>query len=608
MNKTDTTKPKYNMWQNTIYMLKITYKVCKKALFHIPVIVLFAIAGNLAELLIVPTILQKVETHAPLTELVLVIIFFASALVLTTCLQTYMSHVAEAPRITIRTAVMNMINHKRMTMSYPYMESSEAEKMCNAAHECCYSNWAAAEAIFTTMTELLKAILGFIIYMVLLCTLHPVLIFIVLITSIISFFSGKHFNEWSYRHKDEESAYITQCHYVERSSKDRKLAKDLRIFGMQPWLDDLFTQALDLIYKFNAKEKQQETIARAIDLLFTFLRNGIAYGFLITQVLETNMSAAEFLLYFTAIENFTNWINAILTQVVTLHKQSLELCRLREFLELPEHFKFEDGESLLPDTNAEYEIQLKNVSFQYPESDHYIFRNINLTLRPGEKLAIVGLNGAGKTTLVKLICGFYDPTEGEVLLNGINIKQYNRRDYYKQFSAVFQQFSILEAPIDANIAQSLFDIDETRVMDCLEKAGLLEKISTLPKGIKSHTGRLIYEDGVELSGGETQRLMLARALYKNAPILILDEPTAALDPIAENDIYMKYSEMTEGRTSLFISHRLASTRFCDRIIFLADGTIREEGTHASLMELGGNYAELFEVQSKYYKEGATDCE
>lgn len=217
---------------------------------------------------------------------------------------------------------------------------------------------------------------------------------------------------------------------------------------------------------------------------------------------------------------------------------------------------------------------------------------------------MVGLNGAGKTTLVKLICGLYDPTEGQVLLNGVDIRSYNRMDYYRLFSAVFQQFSILEAPLQENVAQTHDGLNLELVRECVQKAGLTQKVESLPKGYQTPVGRNVYEDGVELSGGETQRLMLARALYKNAPVIILDEPTAALDPIAENDIYMKYNRMTAGRTSVYISHRLASTQFCDRIILLEDGNIAEEGTHLSLMAQNGKYAQLFRIQSKYYREGS----
>ena len=246
---------------------------------------------------------------------------------------------------------------------------------------------------------------------------------------------------------------------------------------------------------------------------------------------------------------------------------------------------------------------MEDVTFRYPGAEQPLFEHFNLTIRPGEKVAVVGLNGAGKTTLVKLLCGFYDPEEGRVLLNGVDIREYNRQDYYNLLSAVYQDYSVLDVTVEENVAQTMEDIDVQRVMDCLEKAGLKDFISQLPQGLQTHVGRDVYLDGVLFSGGQTQRLMLARALYKDGPILVLDEPTAALDPIAESDIYKKYNEMTAGKTSLFISHRLASTRFCDRILYLEAGKIREEGTHEQLLGLGGAYAKLFEIQSRYYQEG-----
>lgn len=246
------------------------------------------------------------------------------------------------------------------------------------------------------------------------------------------------------------------------------------------------------------------------------------------------------------------------------------------------------------------------MSYRYPEAEKDTISSMNLLIRPGEKLAIVGLNGAGKTTLVKLICGFLDPTEGQVLLNGKDIREYNRKDYYKLFAAVFQEFSILATTIEANVAQSEESIDRERVNRCLENAGLTDMVRNLPSGLQTHLGKIIYDDGIELSGGQTQRMMLARALYKDAPILVLDEPTAALDPIAEDDIYRKYDAMTKGKLSIYISHRLASTRFCDRILFLVSGKIVEEGTHDQLIALNGGYADLFETQSQYYREEGAD--
>ncbi len=380
------------------------------------------------------------------------------------------------------------------------------------------------------------------------------------------------------------------------------LAKDVRIFGLADWLTELYDKALELYASFVHRRAAVVFWGNLADMVFAFARNGVAYFYLIRMTLEGGLSAAEFLLYFSAFSGFSSWIIGILKQVNFLQKESIELSVVREFLDWPEPFRFEGGVPI-PDLSAGCELALENVSYRYPEAAEDTIKNISLTIHPGEKLAIVGLNGAGKTTLVKLLCGLLDPTEGRVLLNGVDIRALNRREYYKLLSAVFQDFSLINITLAETVAQSVEGIDRGRVADCLDKAGLTPKLESLPGGLDTHVGREVYEDGVLFSGGETQRLMLARALYKNGPLLMLDEPTAALDPIAENDIYMKYNEMTQGKTSVFISHRLASTRFCDRILFLENGVIAQEGTHESLLAQGGGYADLFEVQSRYYREG-----
>ena len=221
---------------------------------------------------------------------------------------------------------------------------------------------------------------------------------------------------------------------------------------------------------------------------------------------------------------------------------------------------------------------------------------------------MVGLNGAGKTTCVKLLCGLYRPTGGRILINGVDMLQYRHEDYYRLFTAVFQELNFLPLSVEQNVALCApEEIDRAKLARCLQMAGMEERISRLPLGERSLMNKEVNLDAVNFSGGELQRLLLARALYKDAPVLILDEPTAALDPIAENELYQRYGQLTEEKTSLFISHRLSSTRFCDRILFLEKGAVVEEGTHDQLMEQGGRYAQLYEVQKPIITKSTRIC-
>jgi len=295
-------------------------------------------------------------------------------------------------------------------------------------------------------------------------------------------------------------------------------------------------------------------------------------------------------------------VGGIMNEWNKLHSTSLALCDFREYMDMEEQDG--TGEARAEEhLHAAPEISFEHVSFRYDGAEMDTLQDIHFTIKPGEKVALVGLNGAGKTTLVKLLCGLYLPTSGDIKINGVSVKKFYRKDYYRLFAPVFQDvrtavFSLAET-VSCKIGTGT---DLERAEKCMRLAGLGEKIDTLPNGIHTKLDKQVNEDGVELSGGEVQKLILARALYKDAPVLVLDEPTAALDPIAENQIYMQYRNMTEQKTSLFISHRLASTQFCDRILYLKEGRITEEGTHRELVTAGREYSELFEMQSCWYRE------
>ncbi len=594
-------KPKYSIWQNVCFMVQTAWKTRRRVLVMCVVIAAVQVGLNLAQLYVTPEILAKLEAGASIRELLLTIGMFSAALFLLMGMKGYLIENRLPAEVDVRLAIIRMITRKACETSYPNTRDPKVLKLKEQADAATNSNQEPAEHIWTTLTQILTNVAGFAIYLLLLSNMNFFLILVVVATSVVGFFVSKHIHEWEYRHKDEMEGLYKELNYFLEKPRQLAFAKDVRIFGLGSWLRELQNKALKMLTAFIVRREKAYIWANVVDVSMTLLRNGIAYGYLIWQTLAQDLPASEFLLYFTAVSGFSAWVTGILSEFSQLHKESLALSRIQEYLNIPEPFKFEDG--VQPPIRDGYELKLENVTFRYPGTEKNILENVNLTIHPGEKLAIVGLNGAGKTTLVKLLCGFYDPTAGRVLLNGQDIRDFNRKQYYALFSAVFQEFSILDTTIAQCVAQSVDNIDMQKVNACLEKAGLAEAVKQFPAGLETHIGRDVYLDGVLLSGGQTQRLMLARALYKDGPILVLDEPTAALDPIAENDLYRKYSEMTAGKTSVFISHRLASTRFCDRIIFVADGTIAEEGTHETLLETGGAYANLYEIQSRYYREG-----
>lgn len=602
-----TPKPKYNLWQNTGFMLRTSRKYAKSVFPLCIVLALLSAGKSVAELLIAPAILNKIELSASLGSVVFTIAAFALVLMLLSGLRSYVDTNALFGRIAVRSqGIYLSISRKYAKTSYPNLLNTDFLALGEKASAACSANSEASEAIWTTLTDLMTSCIGFIVYLALLTNLNLWLAALVAATTAVSYFASKRINEWGYLHRSEELELTKRIEYANKTATSREFAKDIRMFGLRGWLEDLWGSTMRLYSAFCAKRERKYIWANIIDIVLTFLRNGIAYAFLIGITVKNGLPASQFLLYFAALSGFAQWVVEILDKLSVMHKQSLDISTIREFLDWDEPFDLNGGERIAFEPNKQYEIRLDDVSFRYPKADKDTLSHINLTVHPGEKLAIVGLNGAGKTTLVKLVCGFLDPTEGRILLNGEDIRKFNRNDYYALFSAVFQEFSVLDVTVKENVAQCVDGIDETRVWQCIDKAGLTEKIKSLPKGIETHLGRRVFKDGVEFSGGQTQRLMLARALYKNAPILVLDEPTAALDPIAENDIYQKYNDMTHGRTSFFISHRLASTRFCDRIIFVDGGKIAEEGTHDELLKNGGGYAYLFEVQSKYYRSDNQD--
>lgn len=600
MNKSRKT---YGVLNNIKFMLEKAYRIMPSVIVMVVVLPILQVGIQTSQLLFTPSLLRAIEARVDLSKLILMIAGFSLLLIVLNIIYSYIRENVMYGRIEVRLNILGDISRKIGSTSYPNLYKGDFQKLRDRSMVALSSNSSPGENIWETMSLILESLLGISVYLIFMREMELWIIALTVATSILSFLSTKYINEWGYRNRHELGDISKNLEYITNLGGDSVYAKDVRIFNMKPWLNEVYSGFMRLYRNFISKEQRIYLLGDSIDLVLSLLKNGLAYGYIVRIALRGSIGPASFILLFNAINGFTDWTGKLLNEVNALYKESLELSSVRELLGYREEFLFEEGEPLEPDIDKVYSIELRNVSLKYEGASEYSLKNINLLLEKGEKLAIVGLNGAGKTSLVKLMVGLYDPTEGEVLLNGRDIRSYNRRDIYKHFTAVFQDFSILAGTIYENVSQAKGEnIDIALVDQCIEIAGLTEKISSLPEAGNTKLVRSVYEDGIDLSGGEMQRLMLARALYKNAPILILDEPTAALDPIAENNIYLQYNNMTEGKTSVFISHRLASTRFCDRIVFLNKGEILEEGSHEELLARNGSYRNLFDVQSKYYKE------
>ncbi len=597
------TKPYRSTLSNAIWSFQEILKVSPICLLPIALEVPLNVFLAYAEIYLPSLAIAVITAHASLAHMAFKISLVILLMLMATVLRTFTVGLSEAYLSKYSFLERVKVTKKSMTCFFQTYESKDVRDLSDRAIRST-EYWNGAQPISDMprrSMKLLENILCYLLFGSVISYVTPLLIPILTIAPVVNWLCAKAYRNWEYAHRDKWTDIDRRLWYVQGETADFKAGKDIRIYGMAGWLRQVYSDLCSQRTYWNRQMVWRSFLSRIADLAVILLRDGAAYALLIKMTVQGQLTVDRFLLYFSAISMFATFIGNIMTQWNGIRSASLNVCDFRQYSDFPEQDGTgeADAESHL---HSAPQIAFEHVSFQYKGSEADTLTDLEFTIRPGEKVALVGLNGAGKTTLVKLLCGLYLPTEGDIRINGVSVRKFRRDDYYRLFAPVFQDvqtgfFSLAETVSGQIGAGTDFD----RAEQCMKLAGLGEKLASLPQGIHTKLDKQLYEDGIALSGGEAQKLMLARALYKDAPILVLDEPTAALDPIAENQIYLQYQQMTQGKTSLFISHRLASTQFCDRILYLKDGRIAEEGTHQEPIALGGEYAALYEKQSCWYK-------
>lgn len=604
-NKQGKSKPKYGLFSCVGYSMRLMWNTSRSMAFsavaRIPVsLVLNAIAIYL------PTIvISMLEARVEFSRVPMIIV----AIIAVQMLLSVLEHYINTKRFDAEHFIVLKMIHERSIrerdMDYYHKLDESNHAIIERSGQAVRNNHTAGVNFIDSFTGIVADILNFALFASIVSLVDPWILLLLIAGCVTNYYMAKWQKKRNWSRRDGRNAINKKLNYLAWTlSGDLSYGKDIRLYNFADLVDKLITRLCGEWYKEQDISERYSFITALVNMAVVLIRDGVAYYVLISQIVAGNISAAEFVLYFSAITKMSTFISNILNTWGKVYNGSLEVSDYREFFDIKDNLN--RGPGVKPDRQAPASIEFKNVSFSYPNSEKKILDNVSFRIDRGEKIALVGVNGAGKTTLTMLMCGLLLPDEGEILINGYSVLEYNRDELYSLFSLVPQDYALLPISIAENIAVASLEagdgIDMERVNSCIDKVGLRKKINDLSGGVLTLLNRQINTDATDLSGGETQKLLLARAIYRNAPILVLDEPTAALDPIAESEMYTKYNELTNNVTSIFISHRLASTRFCDRIILLSGATVAEEGTHTELLKNNGIYAEMFDAQAQYYKE------
>lgn len=496
----------------------------------------------------------------------------------------------------IRIDMLTAIFDKSNRLDYHYTEDSDFLNDNQEAYNIIGSM--DFEDAIRKLFVLASRILISLFYIYILMKLSYIVVIAILVSLTFSLISASIYKNLNFKNKKKLTSANRKINYFETTMQDFNYGKDIRLYDFSKSIEESYNFEIKSYITIFKKIKNKQYLLALIDIIFVLISDSLLYYYLITRVID-GLDIAYFSFYLLAALSLSTYLKMIVEDILFLISKGVFINDYFSFMDTEFN---EKGEGITEVKDSTLEIEFKDVSFKYPKTDKWIIKNLNLKINKGEKLAIVGINGAGKTTIVKLLLRLFYPTEGVILVNGLDIKSYDKETYQNLFAPVFQDINILAFTIRENITLGLSN-DEKRIWRCLELVGLKEKIENLEFGLDTIMLKNIDEAGIIFSGGENQKLAIARALYKNSKMVVLDEPTASLDALAEAEIYENFNKLVEEHTTIFISHRLASTKFCDRIALFNNSVLEEYGTHDELMKLKGEYYNMFVIQGKYYQEG-----
>lgn len=592
---------KSHFFRNFRYITKNAYRWDKWLFFMSLLLAAAQAVLGLIGALLVKFLVDAVMAGTDMMSLFYIILVASAVSLLCHLLITYVDSEMWYRMVMVRLRFLLLRGEKLMRMPFEDSENPRVldlfEKSKMAVTESISSDSRGIEGYLKILFRNMLSVFTLFSYVGILLTFSVSVTAFIVVSVVLEYALHARLSKFEHEMQEKISHQWRRVEYLQNKMADAKLGKDIRIYRIAAVLLKKYDfHCSRMLGSFKLLEKKTVSVS-VLGTLINLLRYG-AVSVCLFYGVKQGMSIGDYSMYLAAAVGFSTGLSTFMIAFSDLIKKDLYIDDYIKFMALPDA---PEGDRV-PDLSEDCTVEFKNVSFAYPDTDKNVLDNFSIKIPKGKKLALVGINGCGKTTFIKLLTGLYTPQKGEILLNGINVNEYRKSAYYDVFSVVFQDINCFAWTIAENIALCDYEnIDHQKLEYALRLSGLKETVDRLAEGYRTQMLRVLDENGIELSGGQMQKLALARALYKNSSIMILDEPTAALDPIAEYNTYQSFNELIKDNSAIYVSHRLSSTRFCDEIAYLEDGRIVESGTHEQLLELGGKYADMFQKQAYYYQ-------